>query len=639
MKPKGLLDRVKVFVSLFVFTSSIFPIQILSQEQGLDYNKHYQFPISLGVEYQTLSPFATYGSNFNIYEISAIARYPIPSLPVLQPTLKLGIISFDSQDSDDPDTWDHTHYFGALGILYSTRFSKNFEIGAEALSGFSHAVFPKLIPEEGPLGSSNVFFELGAHICLNPSYNFCIDIHPNIKYLFSLSSMKDFDGLIFGIGFSGHYRFGEDPDAPGAIIRCIRFDNVNIQPLFAAMQSYYTKNPFGNIRITNTDKNEITDIEITFFQAGYMDSPTPSGSFPDLKAGESIDIDLLASFNEEVFKTEGITPLTGEIIVKYKSNGKPAEQRQPVSYDLHDKTALMWNDDRKVAAFITTADSALRNYSSFIRQSCKADIVPDYNENLQIAIQVYHALGELGCIYQVDPTSPFTKVQENPMVVDSISLPRDTLKRITGDCDDLTVLYCSLLETVGIETGFITVPGHIYAVFNTDASTRLYRKVHPERAMTINVDGKLWVPVEITMIGKEDFLTAWRKGIEEWIANENNPEYRGFYIIRKSQELYRPVGLKETDLGLQYGNKVNIVKNFKQDIGELTDLIVKDYIISAEESAKKEDYNRLGITYAKFMQYQKAEDAFRMALKIDPDFLHAQVNLGNLMYLREDYSR
>ena len=90
MKLKGLLDRVKVFVSLFVFTCSIFPIQALSRDQGLDYNKHYQFPISLGVGYQTLSPFATYGSNFNIYEISAIARYPIPTSPVLQPTLKLG---------------------------------------------------------------------------------------------------------------------------------------------------------------------------------------------------------------------------------------------------------------------------------------------------------------------------------------------------------------------------------------------------------------------------------------------------------------------------------------------------------------------------------------------------------------------
>ncbi|MBN2551801.1 MAG: hypothetical protein JXB06_03475 [Spirochaetales bacterium] len=89
-----------------------------------------------------------------------------------------------------------------------------------------------------------------------------------------------------------------------------------------------------------------------------------------------------------------------------------------------------------------------------------------------MAIQVFQALGEISCLYQADPALPFTKVQGNPLVIDSISLPRDTLTRITGDCDDLTVLFCSLMETAGVETGFITVPGHIYATFNTRVAAR-----------------------------------------------------------------------------------------------------------------------------------------------------------------------
>ncbi|MDA3941602.1 MAG: hypothetical protein PF693_20225 [Spirochaetia bacterium] len=38
--------------------------------------------------------------------------------------------------------------------------------------------------------------------------------------------------------------------------------------------------------------------------------------------------------------------------------------------------------------------------------------------------------------------------------------------------------------------------------------------------MTISIDGELWVPVEITMIGKTGFLEAWRKGVEEWIREK-----------------------------------------------------------------------------------------------------------------------
>ena len=268
-------------------------------------------------------------------------------------------------------------------------------------------------------------------------------------------------------GFTGNFRFGQDPDAPQAAVRAIRVEEPTLPAAFAALQSWYAKHPIGSVTLVNTEKWMISGIDVSFYQKGSMDSPTPSAHVDQLAPGERCRVELFASFNEEVFRTEGVTPLTGEVIVSYKSRGRAAEQRQSVSYDLHDKTAVTWDDDRKVAAFITPADSALRNYSSFIRQACREGTLPTYNEPLQLAVQVVRALGEIGCLYQADPSLPFTRVQGNPMVVDPISLPRDTLKRITGDCDDLTVLFCSLLESAGTETGFITVPGHIYAAFNT----------------------------------------------------------------------------------------------------------------------------------------------------------------------------
>jgi hypothetical protein len=223
------------------------------------------------------------------------------------------------------------------------------------------------------------------------------------------------------------------------------------------------------------------------------------------------------------------------------------------------------------------------------------------------------------------------------MAVDSISLPRDTLQRITGDCDDLTVLYNSLLETVGVETGYITTPGHIFSVFNTTTPSRSYGEIHPERNMTININGELWLPVEITIIGRAGFLAAWRRGVEEWHLYSESPERRGLYTTRSSQQLYRSVGLKETDLGLQYGNIENIQQLFKRDMTELVDLVVKEHADRARNSGKKSDFNKLGITYAQFSQYAKAERAFQDALAIDPDYLSALANLGNIAYMQADY--
>ncbi len=627
---------VMIYVLLFTGVGVLVFSQETGQKEAINYNTFYQFPFSVGVNYQSLSPLSDYGEDYAINDISFFALYPLPKLPLIQPFIQAGAVRFDSRDRDNPDKWDHTHWYGLAGAAYMNRFSKNFELGADLSAGFSEAIFKNLDPE-AKRGAFGLIVSLGGNVALNPSYNMSINVRPSFKYIRSFSPLTKFNGFLFGIGFSGSYRFGKDPDSPQAIIRSIRFDQGSIQPLFAAMQSYYVKNPIGQVTISNVEDFSITDINVSFFQAGFMDNPTKAVSIPQLKQGEQVQVDLLASFNQEVFTTEGITPLTGEVIVDYITRNKAATQTYSISYDLHDKTALTWDDDRKVGAFITPADSALRNYTSFIRQATKNDVVPGLSEPLQISMQIFSALTELGTMYQIDPTSPFTAAQENPVVVDSVSFARNTLKRLTGDCDDLTVLFSSLLETVGIETAYITLPGHIYAAFNTRVPARDYRKVHPDKNMTINVDGELWVPVEITLIGSDDFMSAWRLGIEEYAALDSAPEKRQFIFTAKAQEIYRPVSLKEADLGLQYGVPDRIVSDFNKNIDKLVDTIIADYANEAEETGEKRGYNQLGIVAAQYGRYDQAEEAFQTALSIDKNYLTPKINLGNVYYMRQEY--
>jgi len=246
-------------------------------------------------------------------------------------------------------------------------------------------------------------------------------------------------------------------------------------------------------------------------------------------------------------------------------------------------------------------------------------------------------LTEIGCIYQKDPTSPFDAAQENPLVIDKVSLPRNTLKRGTGDCDDLTALYCSLLESVGIETSFITTPGHIYAAFNTKEQARNYQQIHPDKSRTLNIDGELWVPVEITLIGTAGFEQAWEVGAEEFNKYENDTEKRGLYRTREAQQLFRPVGLKETDLGLQYGEKASIARAVNQETGQLVNKIIAFYDQEAREKDSKSGYNRLGTICTQFGEYNRAEQAFNYALALDRNYLPSKVNLANIMFLKGQY--
>jgi len=167
--------------------------------------------------------------------------------------------------------------------------------------------------------------------------------------------------------------------------------------------------------------------------------------------------------------------------------------------------------------------------------------------------------------------------------------------------------------------------------------SKSYREVHPDKNMTLNVNGELWVPVEITMIGSADFQAAWRTGMEEFRALDNNPEKRRFILTRKAQGIYRPVGLRERDLGLQYGSREAIVDGFKREISKLVDRIIEEHMKIAKDSGHKRNYNKLGIACAKFARYSQAEKAFNTALSLDRNYLSPKINLGNIYFLKGEY--
>ncbi|MBN2532640.1 MAG: hypothetical protein JXB88_07105 [Spirochaetales bacterium] len=631
MKTKTYITII-VIVFLTFFTN---PGYTIENNEPKDLNQYYRFPLSFGIEYETLSPFNDYGAWYNVYEISVNVRYPLPFLPTLQPSIQGGIIQFDNKQEEE-NKWDNYHIFGTAGLVFSRRFARYFELGGDLVFGMTQSYFPYLL-EDATCGGKNLIGQAGIRICLNPSYNFLIDIHPNIKYLYSLSELKDFNGLIFSLGFTAHYRLGRDPDMIKDLIKSIKIENINFPgQLFAAMQHYYTQNPLTIIIIINTEKYSIFDVEVSFFQPQYMDSPTPSFSIEEIKGNESIGIPVFATFNNNVFTIEGVIPLTGEIIISYISNQKHAEQKKSVSFSMYDKRSIVWDNEEKIAAFITPEDSALCNYAVHLSKMFKDIKQPAYSDSLQTAMEVYYGLAELGCFYQPDPKRPLASVKNDVTVIDSVSLPRETLLKTAGDCDDLTVLYLSILQAAGVETGFITLPDHIYPVVNTKIPLKNYKKVHPEKNMTLSSNNELWVPVEITLLGKEDFLTAWKKGIEEYYLNSGKAH---FYTTKDAHNRFRPVSLKEEDLGLQYGAAHNIINSFTKDMDKLKDAIIRYYRDTTESSGQKEDYNLLGIVCGEWDMYENAENAFMKALEIDPDYYDVQINHGVIYYSKGEYQK
>jgi tetratricopeptide (TPR) repeat protein len=422
------------------------------------------------------------------------------------------------------------------------------------------------------------------------------------------------------------------------LYKSIDFEDINIPAAFAAMRSFYAENPLGYIKISNTEDEVVRELKISFFQEGFMDSPTPAITIAELQPGETREVPLYAVYNNTILETEGMVPLTGEIILMYYLNDKLGKQTLPVVYDLHDKSALTWDDDQKVAAFITQADNTIKDMDSIIQQATRERGLALFNYPLQAALQVYAALQEIGCQYREDAVSPFSLASENKFAVDSVNLPRETIKRLNGDCDDLTVLFLSLLEARGIETGFITVPGHIYPVFNTGLRSDKYYKIHPDRTMSIIYKGHIWIPVEVTVLGAGDFLQAWYTGVREFKQWEDAPENRKFYVTREAQQLYKPIPLQTDKNGIPDIDKAGIAGGFARDLDKLANLIINDYLKSAIDQPGKYNYDKLGVIYATFDYHQQAETAFRKAMEFDPAYSLPRINLGHLYFKQKKYT-
>jgi tetratricopeptide (TPR) repeat protein len=381
----------------------------------------------------------------------------------------------------------------------------------------------------------------------------------------------------------------------------------------------------------------VTAVQVQFLQTGYMDSATLSATVPRIPPHSSVTVPVKAVFNDRIFSGEGARKVTGELILSYMRSGKPAEQRIPVIYELLDRRAISWDDDRKVAAFVTPQDSALKNFTAHLSRIFRDSVLPNWNQPIQIAMQTFAGLATLDLLYQEDASSPFTKVQGTAQAVDLVNAARETLARRYGDCDDLTVLFCSMLETRNVESGFITVPGHILPAFNTGIRTSDYALIHPDRSMTIPIDGELWIPVEATLLsGKNGYLEAWKRGAEYWSTNEGN---RVFNATRKAQLVFSPIPLEERDLGLQYGDTKRTFSLFETARDEVGFLVIKSYKSMSEKSGNKVDFNKLGILSASLDKIKDAEEAFSRALKIDSKYLPAIINLGNLQFLRKEYAK
>jgi tetratricopeptide (TPR) repeat protein len=413
---------------------------------------------------------------------------------------------------------------------------------------------------------------------------------------------------------------------------------VELDAVFPVFYTYYSDHPLGMLTLHNQSETIVEDIEIKFFVKRYMDDPMVFHIPESIEAGQQVTVDVFGLLTDSVLEVTEGTKVSVNFTVDYRIGDITRKREYIDTLRIHNRNAITWDDNRKVAAFVTSKDPMVQKFAKNVAGMIRGLKGSTVIENLHTAMALYEAMTIFGLSYQVDPTTPYQDFSTQKAVLDYLQFPNQTLVYRAGDCDDLSILYNALLEALGIETAFITTPGHIFTAFSLDMNHSEVLKIFRNPDDLIFEANKIWLPVEITQIG-DGFLKAWEVGSREW--REHSPAGRaGFYPTREAWMVFEPVGFisADTDLSLPaeeaavdaYQRELN--KFLEKEIGERVAKL-RDELESSGEDARKR--NALGVLFASYGFEREAESEFEKALE-HQDYLPSLFNLGNIYFLRGD---
>ena len=294
----------------------------------------------------------------------------------------------------------------------------------------------------------------------------------------------------------------------------LRIEDVHVGSVYPVFYSWYDDNSFGAVSLVNAEKYEARDVRVSFSVGRYMAQPKQCASFPSIAPGGSVNVSLNALFTDEVLSLTEATRAPGELIVDYSLLGSRRQVRAPLVQRFFHRNAMNWDDDRKAAAFVSPTDPAALWFAKYVAGIVRRRARTGVSLELQLAMGLLETERLFGLAYVVDPNSSYVEKSADESAVDYLQFPHQTLVYRGGDCDDLSILFSALLESVGVRTAFITIPGHIFMAFRLQMSEAEARAAFFDPSLLIFRGGEAWVPVEITMV-KEGFVKAWRIGAKE----------------------------------------------------------------------------------------------------------------------------
>ncbi len=288
-----------------------------------------------------------------------------------------------------------------------------------------------------------------------------------------------------------------------------------VKDVYPAYYQFYNSYPIALVSVKNLSSYTI-EVKVKSVVRPYSERPKES-EYVRIERGKTKDIPVTAIFGKNLLSLSQREPAILDMVVEARAGkiySKPISER----ITLHSRNA--WNGEMdKLNLFVTPDDEKILNLSRRIIARKRSAINSDLN-NFEKAKALFNELKMTGIHYHNDPNIIFYKD-------DRVQYASETLNLKNGDCDDLVVLFASLLESAGINTAFVEVKdpeneiAHLYLLFDSVLDPALgYRISTNEKRYVVrekhNGKQSIWVPIETTLIDV-GFDEAWKIGATNYL--------------------------------------------------------------------------------------------------------------------------
>ena len=456
------------------------------------------------------------------------------------------------------------------------------------------------------------------------------------KYRESVNAAVVFD---FVVGSTAAFWLYNVSDCAFTPLEHLRIKDARVKDVFPAQYKYYENQPLATISVENRSNEPVSKVKLKFEAKDVLDLPAESAVVDTIPAGLGKSLSVTAAFNNKIFDIGLSEPraIPAKITIEYEVGRKKRKIERTATFTIYNRNAIVWDDMRKLGSFVTPREETVKAFASSVavRKTSVSSV-----KNIATAAAFFDAMGADGITYLADPSAPFNYFEGNAEAVDTVNFARETLVRRTGDCDDLTALYASLLESAGIATGLVDVPGHVFVIFDSGLTAEEIRRyVGPTAGFQVR-NGTAWVPVEITAVGKS-FNDAWAAGtgeLKKWDG------LKKFNVVETSaaQEQFPAsppaFGPPPSDLLAKFDDRkfASLVDGDKKSFGGNEDgtRLAAINAVKKKNLPKASESNEIGIIFAKDGKFDEAERQFRDAIGQDPKLAKAHNNLANILYLQ-----